>query len=343
MIGVITGLWAGCKPAGQTCPPGAQLLSTDEANEILEKQRLTKQNDDSTEVQHTLTFKETGRKTFACDYISCPAGSLVEISGDQFKCKRQCPETMVRSGDDCICPENQFPDGSTNRCVCAAPLVMLDGKCRPPVCTHTGEQWNGKECSCGPGRHRSEDGDCLFPACAVPAMSHNERGECVCPSCSGGAVANPGQACACQCPPGKGRNDVGTCVFPRCEDDLRVRDEQGDCVCKSPLIEGNSGRCQCPDGMKFSASKGCVCPAGQVEKDGRCVCKGRGKEIDDGGRCACPDGADEDANGNCEAGPQNAEFCCDNYGRKRCQLGVPVPVGSACICFGVPGYGAACR
>lgn len=37
-----------------------------------------------------------------------------------------------------------------------------------------------------------------------------------------------------------------------------------------------------------------------------------------------------------------AEWCCDTWDNKRCQLVSPVPVGSSCFCPG-QGYGYACK
>jgi len=40
--------------------------------------------------------------------------------------------------------------------------------------------------------------------------------------------------------------------------------------------------------------------------------------------------------------PQMGYYCCDQFGNRRCRLVQPMPVGSACFCFG-QGYGYVCQ
>lgn len=43
------------------------------------------------------------------------------------------------------------------------------------------------------------------------------------------------------------------------------------------------------------------------------------------------------------SGPAQAQFCCDNFGRKWCPMMVRLPLGSSCFCAGVPGSGFVCN
>lgn len=97
------------------------------------------------------------------------------------------------------------------------------------------------------------------------------------------------------------------------------------------------------------------CKGGRTCQDGSCVASAKsgctkdtdckGERICENGKCVDPGGDITEYESNAPFQRQQfnqAIFCCDSFGNRRCQLFNQVPEGTGCFCVG-QGWGIACR
>jgi hypothetical protein len=124
------------------------------------------------------------------------------------------------------------------------------------------------QCTPGPNEFRSESGACVCKSGYI----RDEKGHCV------GVVEAP------RCPDGKPVPKSGHCpeTPPQCEPGQNeLRNDQGQCVCKSGYERDKNGRCVAPTPQCIPG------PNEQRNAQGQCVCKS-GYERDKNGRCVAP-------------------------------------------------------